>query len=209
MSRLVATPRRIEFVTRKCSIPSSVDRCPTTCGSGGSPAGDIRKMNVRVYFVAPCSVPASGASGICTGASDDGGNPIPTLKRLELTSSGFVIVPVAEGVEYMKIEYGIDGSPTATNSNTGLIGDGTPDSYTLTPTLTDFANAVSVRVDLLVRNASISAGYSSAKTYNLGVDVSTPTSPAYTLGPYTDSYRRHVYAAETRLVNLSGRRENP
>jgi type IV pilus assembly protein PilW len=154
-------------------------------------------------------VPASGTNGVCTGASDDSGTPIPTLKRLELTTSGFSIVPIAEGVEYMKVEYGVDSSPTTANASTGLIGDGVPDSYTLTPALADFANSVSVRVDLLVRNPSPSAGAVSTKTYNLGINPIVTTSAAVTLGPFSDSYRRHVYAAETRLVNLSGRKENP
>ncbi len=193
-------------ISRKCAIPASVDVCSATCTA---PAAEIRKMNVRIYFVAPCSVPASGTNGVCTGSSDDGGYPIPTLKRLELTSAGFAIVPVAEGVEYMKIEYGLDNSPTATNANTGLPGDGVPDAYSLTPALADFANAVSVRVDLLVRNSLASAGYTSSKTYKLGIDPTTPSNPAVTVGPFSDNFRRHVYAAETRLVNMAGRRENP
>lgn len=194
-------------ITRKCNLPTSSDRCPTECGAGTSPAADIRKMNVHIYFVAPCSVPASGS--LCTGSTDDGGSPIPTLKRLELTSSGFSIVPIAEGVEYMKIEYGIDSSPSTVNASTGRTGDGVPDAYSLTPALADFANAVSVRVDLLVRNTQPTAGYSTSKTYSLGVSPSTPSSPAVTIGPLTDNYRRHVYAGETRLTNLSGRREIP
>ena len=193
-------------ITRKCAIPAAVDVCSATCTT---PAAEIRKMNVRIYFVAPCSVPASGTTGVCTGSSDDGGYPIPTLKRLELASSGFAIVPVAEGVEYMKIEYGLDNTPTATNSNTGLPGDGVPDAYSLSPALADFTNAVSVRVDLLVRNSLATAGYSSAKTYKLGIDPATPSNPAVIAGPYSDNFRRHVYAAETRLVNMAGRRENP
>jgi type IV pilus assembly protein PilW len=49
----------------------------------------IRKYHVHIYFVAPCSIPNGGGS-TCTGSADDGGAPIPTLKRLELTlnSSG-------------------------------------------------------------------------------------------------------------------------
>lgn len=193
-------------ITRKCKVPTSSDTCAATC-AGGSPTGEVRRLFVHIYFVAPCSVPASGT--LCTGSSDDSGSPIPTLKRLELTSSGFSIVPIAEGVEYMKIEYGVDSSPTTTNASTGLIGDGVPDAYSLAPALSDFANTVSVRVDLLVRNPQASAGYSSSKTYNLGIDPTVPTSPAVTIGPFTDSYRRHVYAAEARVVNLSGRKEIP
>ena len=69
-------------------------------------AAPVRKYHVHIYFVAPCSVPAGGAS-VCTGSSDDSGSPIPTLKRLELTVSGgartFQTVPIAEGIEALKI----------------------------------------------------------------------------------------------------------
>lgn len=194
-------------LTRKCAVPASLDACATDCGAGTSPAAFVRKLNVRIYFVAPCSVPVSG--NVCNGTTDDGGNPIPTLKRMEMTSSGWSIVPIAEGVEYMKIQYGVDNSPTTANANTGLIGDGVPDTYSATPALADFSNAVSVRVDLLVRNPEKSAGYSSAKTYSLGVDPTAPGNPLITMGPFSDNYRRHVYAAEVRLANMSARREIP
>lgn len=194
-------------ITRKCNVPVSGDACSTLCGTGGSPLGDTRKMIVRIYYVSPCNVPASGSA--CNGTSDDGGTPIPTLKRLEMTTSSWSVVPIAEGVEYMKLQYGVDSSPTTANASTGLIGDGVPDTYKDAPALTDFANAVSVRVDLLVRNPEKSAGYTTSKTYNLGVSPSAPGSPNITIGPYSDNYRRHVYAAEVRLNNLSGRRENP
>lgn len=193
-------------ITRKCAVPASVDVCSATCTT---PAAEIRKMNVHIYFVAPCSVPASGTNGVCTGSSDDSGSPIPTLKRMELTSSGWSIVPIAEGVEYMKIEYGLDNSPTAVNANTGLPGDGVPDAYSLSPALADFANAVSVRIDLLVRNSLATAGYTSGKTFKLGIDPASPSNPAVIAGPFSDNFRRHVYAAETRLINMAGRRENP
>jgi type IV pilus assembly protein PilW len=118
----------------------------------------------------------------------------------------------------MKLEFGVDttrtdtttgASLTTTNANTGKVGDGVPDNYTLTPALADYANTVSVRVDLLVRNAEKSTGYTDNKTYNLGVDPTVLTSPAWTITAPGDAYRRHVYAAEVRLVNLAGRKENP
>jgi type IV pilus assembly protein PilW len=193
-------------VTRKCSVPTSLDACTTECAAGTSPGGDIRQLRVHVYYVSPCSVPSSGTT--CS-ASADGGRPIPTLKRLELTASGFTTSSIAEGVEYMKIEYAVDDTPTTTNANTGLIGDGVPDKYTLTPALADFANAVSVRVDLLVRNPDPSPSHTDTKTYNLGVNPALLSAAAHTIGPLNDNYRRHVYAAEVRLVNLAGRKENP
>ena len=70
---------------------------------------------VHIYFIAPCSLPADGGD-VCTGAADDSGRPIPTLKRLELTASGgkttMRIVPLAEGIENLQVEFGIDDTPT-------------------------------------------------------------------------------------------------
>ena len=199
-------------ISRRCVQPAASDACPTECAAGTAPAGEIRKLRVHLYFVAPCSLPANG-SDICTGSTDDGGTPIPTLKRLEITAvSGavtFKVFPIAEGVEYMKVEYGIDDTPTAVNSDTGLVGDGSPDRDSVSPTVADFSNAVTVRVDLLMRNSQKSQGYVDFKTYNLGVDPATPTNPYVSVGPFSDGYRRHVYASEVRLVNLSSRKENP
>lgn len=197
-----------DVITRKCKLPITSDACSTTCSAGTSPAADIRKMLVRIYFVAPCSLPSSGT--VCTGSSDDGGSPIPTLKRLELTSTGFAVSSVAEGIELMKLQYGIDDSPSTTNASTGRIGDGVPDSYVLAPTLAQYANVVSARIDILSRNTEKSAGYIDTKTYSLGVLSATQrTQAAITVGPYSDGYRRHVYNGETRLTNLAGRREAP
>lgn len=199
-------------ITRRCTLPAASDVCPTECAAGTSPAAEIRKLHVNLYFVAPCSMPADG-SDVCTGSSDDGGNPIPTLKRLEITAASgavtFKVYSIAEGVQYMKVEYGVDDTPTTVNADTGLVGDGSPDRYSVAPTLADFTNAVTVRVDLLMRNSQKSQGYVDFKTYNLGVDPVTPANAYISVGPFSDGYRRHVYATETRLVNLSSRKENP
>lgn len=197
-------------VNRRCNYPTTVDVCSATCPT--DPAGYIRQYHVHVYFVSPCNVPASGAK---CGADADGGRPIPTLKRLELAVSGgaatFQVAPIAEGVEFLKFGYGIDDVPAAVNLDTGQVGDGTPDRYTLAPTLAELSNVVTVRIDLLVRNPEPSMGYTDTKTYQLGVDPALPTSPAVTIvaSSLDTSYRRHVYSAETRLVNLSGRKEIP
>lgn len=168
-------------------------------------AAEIRKYNVRIYFVAPCSIPSGGGS-LCTGSSDDGGRPIPTLKRLELgvNSAGtrtFNIVPVAEGVETFKVEYGIDDSPNSANASTGLIGDGAPDRYVAAPSVAELTNAVTLRAWLVVRNPNPTAGHLDDKTYTVGTGLSTTTA--------NDNYKRKAYSGELRLVNLSARRENP
>ena len=169
-------------------------------------AAEIRKYRVHVYFVAPCSVPAGGAT-LCTGATDDGGRPLPTLKRLELgvpAGGGaltYTITPLAEGVEYLKVEYGIDDTPSAVSEATGQIGDGAPDRYTRTPVLADLGNIVTARIHVVVRNPEPSAGVDD-KTYSLGL--------AGTFTPAAgDQFKRHGYVGEARVVNVSSRREIP
>jgi len=195
-------------VTRRLQYPSTTDICNGTA----SPAGYLRQYHVHIYFVAPCNVPSSGS--LCDLAAD-GGKPIPTLKRLELTGTGgaisFKTVNIAEGIEYLKLGYGIDDTPTAVNNDTGLVGDGSPDRYSLAPSLADTSNIVTARIDMLVRNPEPSAGYTDTKTYSLGVDPTVNTNPAITVSPTSldTTYRRHVYSAEIRLVNMSSRKEIP
>jgi len=162
-------------------------------------AADLRKYLVHIYFVSPCNVPADGGS-TCTGSGDDNGNPVPTLKRLELSvnngATAFTIVPLVEGIENFQLDYGLD-----TNN------DGAPDTYTtgtyssdttaMTPV--DWANVMTVRVNLLARNNEKTAGHTDSKTYALG--------SAGTVGPFNDAYKRRVFSAVVRAVNSSSRRE--
>jgi type IV pilus assembly protein PilW len=161
----------------------------------GTTAADLRRYHVHIYFISPCSMPADGGSS-CTGASDDDGRPIPTLKRLELDASGgatvFNLVPLVEGIENLQLDYGLDTD-----------GDGAPDSYVTGPSLAQWLDVVSVRINLLARNNEPSAGYSDNKTYNLGLTGSvTPTGS-------DKAYKRHAYTAQVRVVNPSSRREQP
>ena len=159
----------------------------------GATLAPIRKFHVHTYFISPCSV-GDGSGGACT-ASSDGGKPIPTLKRMELVvdaggSRVLDTVPLVEGVENMQVDYGIDAD-----------GDGTQESWVTAPsTVADWANVMSVRVTLLVRNVEATPGYTDPKTYTLGA--------AGTITP-GGSYKRHVYQTAVRLVNPSGRRETP
>ena len=110
------------------------------------------------------------------------------------------IVPLVEGIEFLKLEYGIDDSPATVNSLTGLIGDGIPDSYVANPTAEQMASAVSMRIHLLARATEETVGFADAKTYELAGITTTATG---------DRYKRHVFTAEVRPMNLSGRREIP
>lgn len=165
-------------------------------------AAAIRRYRTHIYFVAPCSVPAAGI--ICA-ADADQGRPIPTLKRLEMAAGAggvFTIVPLAEGIEAIRVEYGVDDAPAAVDTGTGLIGDGLPDNYVNAPNVAQMGNTIAARIYVLARNTAPTAGYVDDKTYALGAAAFIPAAAV-------QSYKRHVYGAETRIVNQSGRREIP
>ena len=165
--------------------------------------GEIRRYHVHIYFVAPCSAPAGGGTS-CTGASDDGGRPIPTLKRLELASDGtFQIVPLVEGIERFQIEYGIDTPLTGLPSGSPYAGDGMPDSYIAAPTPAQFTQVVAVRLYVLARTNEPSTGYVDTKTYDLGLHGNYEPN----LVPSDRPYKRHLFTTVVRLQNVAGWRE--
>ena len=158
----------------------------------------LRQFLVHIYYVAN---------------NDQAGDGIPTLKRLELGGSGgapaFSIVPIADGIENLQLEYGIDTD-----------GDGQPDVYTADPDnytaaggncptvtadcMTNWRNVMAVKVNLLARNTTPSLNFIDSKTYVLGLDASgAPNS----FGPFNDAYKRHAYTTSVRLTNPAGRRE--
>lgn len=190
----------------------ALKRFDFSAGTSGSPAtypqisAYMRRYRTHIYFVAPCSVPNGGGS-VCTGSADDQGTPIPTLKRIELDTTGaFSITPLVEGIQAIRLEVGIDNSPATADPGTGLIGDGIPDSYSHSPSLAEMTNITGVRIYVLARNTSKTPGYTDTKTYTLG---SVPTIAAATTTAASDGYKRHAYAAETQIKNQAGRREIP
>jgi type IV pilus assembly protein PilW len=144
-----------------------------------TPYADLRNFLVHVYYVSPNnnSSPADG---------------IPTLKRLELdpATHAFVVTPLVEGIDYLQVEYGLD------NNN-----DGVPDTYSEAPSVTDWPDAVAVKLNLVARNNEDTKGYNDTKTYSLGA--------AGSVGPLNDTFKRHAYTQYVRLVNPAGRREVP
>lgn len=170
------------------STTANLDRHKRTCLVSGclcstAPLADIHRYHTYIYFVANNSVGTDG---------------VPTLKRAELTGSGFTIVPLVEGIENLKLEYGID-----TN------GDGMPEGYTPTPdtynscaaaacAVTNWRNVTAARVFILARNTEVSPGYTDSKTYTLD--------SATTVGSFGDGYRRHVFNTTVKLANIAGRR---
>ncbi len=166
-------------------------------GSGTIVAASLFPYVVRVYFVSPCDIPAAGTS--CTGAADDGGRPIPTLKRLELRTDAtgtlqMTKVALVEGIENLQVDYGVDAATA------GSTGDGAPDTYTTAPGVADWLNVVSVQLHLLARNTERTLGSTDTKTYNLGL--------VGNVGPFNDAYKRHAAALTVRVNNVSGPRGN-
>jgi type IV pilus assembly protein PilW len=155
------------------------------CLCSTAPLADIRRYHTHIYFVANNSVGTDG---------------VPTLKRAELDGTGFTIAPMVEGIENLKLEYGID-----TNN------DGMPETYTPTPdtytcagppactAVSNWRNVTSARIFLLARSTEPSPGYTNTKTYTLG------SAPSFTPA-VGDPYRRHVFNTTVKLANVAGRR---
>jgi len=178
-----------------------------TNGASPPPPAPMRKLRVHIYFVAPCSI-GSATNGACTGAS--GEDTIPTLKRLELTSSGtFTIVPLVEGIEHFKIEYGIDDTPNTVSLATGLTGDSNVDRYTEAPTSAEWESVIAAKIFLLARNSEPTAGFTDSKTYVLGTSAATDNVTVPMATGVNAKFKRHVFSAAVHLVNPAGRREIP
>jgi type IV pilus assembly protein PilW len=156
--------------------------------------GDYRQFITRIYFIAN---------------NDTSGDGIPTLKRAELVGTGFSIVSIAQGIENLQLEYGID-----TNA------DSIPDAMNADPTTynacagpaaacsaTNWMNVMVVKINLLARNTLPTSGYADGKTYTLGMMADGTTANSYTPAGSALPYKRHVYQAEVRLSNAAGRRE--
>ncbi|SNS32961.1 type IV pilus assembly protein PilW [Noviherbaspirillum humi] len=153
----------------------------------------IRQFRTHIYFIAN---------------NDKSGDGIPTLKRAELGANGFTVYPVAEGVESMQLEWGLDSGTVANQPTTGTPGVYTadPDTYNGCSGQTCvgyWRNAVAARVSLLVRTRTPAPGYSDGKTYTLGYKADGSDN---TFTPSAgDGYKRRVYSSTVRLNNAAGR----
>jgi type IV pilus assembly protein PilW len=124
-------------------------------------------------------------------------------------------VSIAEGIETMQVEYGVDDG-----TNGGTADDGVPDQWQTDPgkaastglsgaaadlaAATAWKRVVAVKLRVLARNTQASSGqFTDTRAYVLGSTTSTDN----TFGPYNDSYKRHVYTTVSRLMNPAGRLE--
>jgi type IV pilus assembly protein PilW len=168
--------------------------CTSVAGSGT--AAVTRRYLTHIYYIAN---------------NDKSGDGIPTLKRMELVSDGTTIsyneVPLAEGIENMQLEYGLDLAPAGA-------GDGVADQYAADPAtaascaatacaVTNWRSVVAVKLHLLARNTTQTAGWTDNKSYKLGYDAS---GAEIDIPAAKDQYKRHVFQALVTLPNPAGRR---
>lgn len=184
-----------------------------------STAESKRKVIQNIYYIRDYAVTA--------------GDGIPTLMRSEFDLVGGTLaqqpaVPLVEGIERFRVELGIDNLsdtgetvfPIAAALDPNAIVDWADDSNLTSPknrgdgipdgtfihcgaacTVYQLANAVSVKLYILARADVATPGYTDTKDYKLG-------SPA-AIGPFNDSFKRHVFSTTVRLNNVAGRRETP
>ena len=139
-------------------------------------------------------------------ANDDkAGDGIPTLMRAQLGAGTFSTVPLAEGIDNLQIEYGLDTSVPTTGSPAVYTAD--PDSYNAclpAACVGYWRNTVAAKIYVLTRNSTTTQGYVDSKTYTLGLNFDGSVN---TVGPFNDAYKRHVYEAVVTLNNPAGRNE--
>ena len=115
------------------------------------------------------------------------------LVRAELSrdsgASAYVETSMVDGVETLRLEYGLDTT-----------GDGQVDLHTDSPSGTQWANVVMVRLHMVVRNLEPTGGYSDTRTYSVG-------GASYTVPVAYQNYKRQVYARTVSIRNVAGRRE--
>lgn len=152
----------------------------TSANNSGTLA-DVRRILTHVYFVANNSLAGDG---------------IPTLKRAEVVSKNGAmsveIVPLAEGIENMQLEYGLDSND-----------DGVADSFSPQVSDTEWGKVVSVKLHLLARTLSPSIGHTDTKSYVLGSDAN---GQQYVISAANDKFKRHVFTSLIGLPNVAGRK---
>lgn len=148
------------------------------------------------YFLRPCSSQSAGTAGVC----DAGDDTTPTLTRLRLnrdtaecTNQGMASPcilqeDIAQGVEQMRILYGLDND-----------GNGSADTYVRAAdvNVNDWPSVISVRFELLLRSSE----------FDLTVDESGEVYPLiggdYTIPADSGSFRHKLYSSTVQLRNQS------
>jgi type IV pilus assembly protein PilW len=194
---------RYRLDTDKSKLDRHQRNCTQTAGTGTLAV--TRRYLTRIYYIANNNVAGDG---------------IPTLMRAELDLVGgalkFNTVPLAEGIENLQVEYGLDLDASPTNPPPPAPPfDGIADTFTPAPAgakgcatvdcaITNWQSAVAVKLHVLAMNPVRSAGFVDNKTYALGNDAH---GDPLTYPPANDGRKRHVFTTQVMLANPAGRRQ--
>jgi type IV pilus assembly protein PilW len=128
------------------------------------------------------------------------------LVRADLVADEYELTPLVDGIETMRLEYGMDrdGDGQIDDDVNGYVLDPTTDYSTDPPTDDVFtegwSDVVMVRVSVVVRNTEPSAGFTDTRDYVVaGADYNVPAEFA--------KHRRQVYVRTVGLRNVAGRRQ--
>ena len=114
------------------------------------------------------------------------GDGVPALCRVDLDETSLdEISCIAEGVEDMHLEFGIDTD-----------ADGVANLYKTDPSTAEMESAAAVRIHLLLRTARQDAFHTSTKSFVLGDEI---------IAAATDGYLRTVYSTTIALRNSISR----
>lgn len=171
----------LKHVTVCVNLAGTRPTAPQNClPLADQPDAPIFEYAVNVYYVRPCSRPGGA---VCT-ATDDGGDPVPTLVRRELNGTNpaaFVEVPVAEGVESLVLAF--------LDSNGAILP------------ADQVARAVSVRISMVMRSRKIDqSGFDDSQFSYPQADGSAFSCGAS--GTQPCRYRRQLISETIALENL-------
>lgn len=153
---------------------------------------NVHRLSQRTYFLSNCNN--------CT--SNDG---IPSLKRGELIGNSFVVNTVAEGVEQLQFEVGVDidndGQVDEMLPFAGITG-GDPPPYDAPPYGAppyEWRNVLAVRVHMLTRSSLPDPGTVEQRTFQMGPLTLAPAD-------LPNGFKRTLLTTTVPLTNVEGRR---
>ena len=145
-------------------------------GSDGVGTYNYQYKN-EVYFVRPCS-DLNGSD------CEDG---LHTLVRYTLEGTSLVTEAIAEGIEQLQLEYGVDA----------FDDDYVADTYTTADNVSDWNKVVSARFSIVVRSETRDASTIDDNTYTLAGDYE------YTPSEAVAAHSRKVFTRVIQLRNMS------
>lgn len=113
------------------------------------------------------------------------GDGIPTLCRKYLLNGAIVTEAIAQGIEDLQIEYGIDQD-----------GDGYADQYVANPSAAQMVQVISARIYMLARSTEADLNYLNDHTYIYSNSANAPADPQ-------DNFYRRVFTTTVKIRNFS------